>query len=1491
MEETKRKTLGSIIGIVIFIACLFSITYAFYKWRSDNTNVDIGVHAGGLKFVYSQNNILSSTTLSPVTDYTNSSYYENNNSSLLYVDYTVTNTKSTSYKMITKLNITSISDSLKNSTFKWVLQKKENNVYNKVTEGNFSNLKVGENTLNSDIYIPPNSTTKIVKYNYRFVIYIDGNQENSSTMMNSNIVSNLVLCDEEVKLFNISLDNQGANNTSGDNATTLTIYEKYAIGIYKKLENEQSKIVDENSKMTTSTNNITIPLKTGYTFGGYYTETGGKGDNLINPSGFITDKFGNTYFKNDSTIYAKWNINQYTMKVTPSTGIEKFNISDNKGNSETNISSYSKKSDYNTEFTVNNIIAKAGYTYSGYTLGGSLTALSGSTNAIIKTKLGAGDGNLTLNSTANTYNIKYSLNNGVAGSNAPNSATYDKVINISNPTKTIKATGNVNNTGATIGSATSKDQTFAGWTAVGLDTATAKYGNSSSTVSTSWSNGTTPITGIYFKNLASTNNANVTLTANWTPVSFNLPTVTKTGYTCHWNTKNDGSGTSYDSGASYTPTATQGNINLYAMCEKSNYTVTYNYSYNGGTSATKTSATVTYGDTVDLTPTAIRDGYEFRGWNTDENAHVGLESLKMPANNVTLYAIFRKKLKVTFKLNGNVNFKTNSTYLTEEQRNQTYTQDKSIDLCYIYNNTSESKEGCTATVTMPTITAPSNTPTVLGWSTAADPKTITYTSGKTGVTLKSGSVWYAQTRKDAVTLTANFDANGATLSDSSPKSCTLGEAYNGGTQINNCTVTTPTITRDTFDIKGWNTDKDAEESLSAYNSATGRITLTKAGDTTTFTFYAITTKGIIGAFYYYGSDGIKNLTGNLNDPNDKLHCVIKGKNKECQIPVPTAITTTTSEYGGAYVGYGEENNMELFTTSTVSLNTSTTYYAKYRTEVTEYSSGTSRKLYRNSYFTDNTNMTTVLSASSTGTKPVQGNPYTVNSISWQWKGYATTQSGNIVYSSIDSATNSKATVLYTIYSKEASSNIYYYTTSQQVITVTGNRLADYKGTLIKEGDLTVPDEVVNSKGPSNSAYQGLSNATGSTTTTTTINTGTSNYYAVYEANYKAVFSKESNVSTIGSSSLSCSATSVTNGTTYNEIDCSITLPTITPSKGYRTLGWYDSIPYLVGQPGDELNLITNISLTAKVQRLKAEEFSYDNTNTGDDCTDVQCMIDKLDINLANQFTYSNAKTGINCTNIQCTIDNLARGDVADMALGSYVSMTPTTSSYTTDTSKTGYDSTQTINPQELNLWRVISINNDGTVDVVSEHVSSTAIYFKGQTGYQNLVGYLNVLASQYENSTYTKSSRAFGYNGQTEYITDTSKFTNPAPWTCSTGGSCNPVESQGGGDELYTKDYNLVKSVLGTAVASQPDGTESYYWMASRYYRYSSTAYYDWSGRLVYTSGDVRHSGLYYYTNSGSSGLNLNSVNSSLRPVLTLKSGIKYTGSGTEADPYVLSTE
>ena len=279
------------------------------------------------------------------------------------------------------------------------------------------------------------------------------------------------------------------------------------------------------------------------------------------------------------------------------------------------------------------------------------------------------------------------------------------------------------------------------------------------------------------------------------------------------------------------------------------------------------------------------------------------------------------------------------------------------------------------------------------------------------------------------------------------------------------------------------------------------------------------------------------------------------------------------------------------------------------------------------------------------------------------------------------------------------------------------------------------------------------------------------------------------------------------------------------------------------------------------------------------------------------LTYDNSKSGLSSTNVQDALNELyGKSACPDryvclkkkntLALGDYVKMTPTKSSYTTDTSKTGYTSTQTINPKELNLWRVIKLNDDGTVEMISEHVSSVGIYFRGQTGYQNLVGYLNVLASQYENSTYTKGSRYFGYNGQTEYITDTSKFTNPAPWTSSTGSST--VESQGGGDTLYTTDYNLINTVLGTRIATKPgSGYGSYYWMASRYYDYSSSARYYWRGRYVSTSDSSGSNYLYGYN---SSSFNTNANYSSLRPIVVLKSGLKYYGVGTEDYPMEIST-
>ena len=242
----------------------------------------------------------------------------------------------------------------------------------------------------------------------------------------------------------------------------------------------------------------------------------------------------------------------------------------------------------------------------------------------------------------------------------------------------------------------------------------------------------------------------------------------------------------------------------------------------------------------------------------------------------------------------------------------------------------------------------------------------------------------------------------------------------------------------------------------------------------------------------------------------------------------------------------------------------------------------------------------------------------------------------------------------------------------------------------------------------------------------------------------------------------------------------------------------------------------------------------------------------------------------------------------NVKLGDYIKMVPTSTSYTTDTSKTGYTSTQTINPSELDTWRVIKVNSDETIEVVSENISSTGVYFRGQTGYKNLVGYLNVLANQYQNSKYTIKARHMGYNGQTEYLVDTENTVDStvetAPWTCDTGGSCNPVESKGGGDTLYQEDVDLVKNTLGTLISNQKSGNANYYWLASRYYAYNDSTYWYYGGRNIHYYGYTNYFSLYGYISEFRTG---NSAGR-LRPILTLKSGLSATGSGTSSNPYVL---
>ena len=84
------------------------------------------------------------------------------------------------------------------------------------------------------------------------------------------------------------------------------------------------------------------------------------------------------------------------------------------------------------------------------------------------------------------------------------------------------------------------------------------------------------------------------------------------------------------------------NVTMFAVWEPDTFSITYNS--NGGTGQVSR-AEVKYGDSVPL-PTDIpvyKDGLFLSGWAQSESAKTALKLLKMPAENLTLYAVWSKK--------------------------------------------------------------------------------------------------------------------------------------------------------------------------------------------------------------------------------------------------------------------------------------------------------------------------------------------------------------------------------------------------------------------------------------------------------------------------------------------------------------------------------------------------------------------------------------------------------------------------------------------------------------------------------------------------------------------------------------------------------------------------------------------------------------------------------------------------------------------------------
>ena len=232
---------------------------------------------------------------------------------------------------------------------------------------------------------------------------------------------------------------------------------------------------------------------------------------------------------------------------------------------------------------------------------------------------------------ANPYKIAYNLNGGVS-SNTPTGAVYDKDIEIEAPTKEVTVSIAENNQGATL-TKTSYTGTslFTGWTGSNLSD-TALVNN------VSWNGTLTKETK--FKNLTSTLNGTVNLTANYNETSITLDTPTKTGYTCGYTDTAAGA-------IKYTTSITvSDNKTIYVKCNPNTYTI--NFDSDGGT--TVSSKTATYDSKIGTLTNPTKTGYNFAGWYL-ETESITSESVYKYAKDITLKAKWTEATNTKYTVN------------------------------------------------------------------------------------------------------------------------------------------------------------------------------------------------------------------------------------------------------------------------------------------------------------------------------------------------------------------------------------------------------------------------------------------------------------------------------------------------------------------------------------------------------------------------------------------------------------------------------------------------------------------------------------------------------------------------------------------------------------------------------------------------------------------------------------------------------------------------
>ena len=198
----KRKVLGTIIGVLAFIALIAGISFAWFSWQSSN-NTLVSFTVGGVDITFNAGADITSSKLRPV------STKEVGVSKGYAVKKTITASSPLTAYLNLYLTLETLPNGLKHESFIWELYKGSE----LVGKGNFKDANQGDN-----IKIASNQKITNTTSTYDLYIWIDGNNyANPETMQNQTFkfVLSADATDQEPNYGLITLTNLGLSANDG----------------------------------------------------------------------------------------------------------------------------------------------------------------------------------------------------------------------------------------------------------------------------------------------------------------------------------------------------------------------------------------------------------------------------------------------------------------------------------------------------------------------------------------------------------------------------------------------------------------------------------------------------------------------------------------------------------------------------------------------------------------------------------------------------------------------------------------------------------------------------------------------------------------------------------------------------------------------------------------------------------------------------------------------------------------------------------------------------------------------------------------------------------------------------------------------------------------------------------------------------------------------------------------------------------------------------